>query len=111
MRKKVLITLVIILVISLVGCAPEESVEEAIENNTLIKTYGKVTPDVLNEYNARLLPTEFDHLSYDKETKIVYYYFTNRSNQTGYGFMSPYYSENGKLVKYDIDSKTLVELE
>lgn len=49
-------------------------------------------------------------LSYDINTKIIYYYFKDTAGSKGYGFMSPYYSENGKLCKYDITEKKIIEL-
>lgn len=47
-----------------------------------------------------------DHLVYDHNTKIIYYYF---SSIGGYTYMNKYYSENGKLCKY-IDEK-IVEID
>ena len=41
-------------------------------------------------------------LFYDKQTKIIYICITNNNGgYLGYGYMSPYYSENGKICKYE----------
>lgn len=46
------------------------------------------------------------NLIYDKNTKIIYYY-----NETHYYFVSiPYYSENGKLCKYNEQEQKIEEL-
>ena len=37
------------------------------------------------------------NLKYDENTKIVYYYTTSIG---GFSYMAPYYSENGKLMRY-----------
>lgn len=33
------------------------------------------------------------------------------SGSKGYGYMAPYYSENGKLCIYDVKTKEIIELE
>lgn len=47
---------------------------------------------------------DHEYLYYDKLTKVVYVIFNNTigtgDHTTGYGYMSPYYSENGKLQRY-----------
>lgn len=39
-------------------------------------------------------------LYYYKKTKIVYIVFNECAGYDGYGYMSPYYSKNGKLCRY-----------
>lgn len=59
----------------------------------------------------RLQPIETESdLYYDKDTKIVYMIFNEFIGNTGYGYMSPYYSGKGRLYRYDIESKKIVEL-
>ena len=55
-----------------------------------------------------------DILFYDKNTKVVYYLFSTdlartSTNARGFGFMSPYISENGNYCRY-IDGK-IVEIQ
>lgn len=40
-------------------------------------------------------------LYYREETKIVYIIFNEVGAGSGYGYMAPYYSENGNLCKYE----------
>lgn len=40
------------------------------------------------------------NLVYDVNTQIIYYAFTDGTGQCSHGFMSPYYSENGKLCRF-----------
>ena len=40
-------------------------------------------------------------LFYDDETGIVYFLFNLGYGQNSKGYMSPYYSKNGKLCKYE----------
>lgn len=48
----------------------------------------------------------YDYLIYDKETRIIYYKYEDGEGRRGYGYMTPYYSSNGKLCKY-IDNKII----
>ena len=55
-----------------------------------------------------------DILFYDRNTKIVYYLFSAdrepyTQSATGYGYLSPYISENGNYCRY-IDGK-IVEIQ
>lgn len=50
-------------------------------------------------------------LYYYSTTNIVYIAFNYRIGNIGYGYMSPYYSENGRLCTYDVDTKQIVEVE
>lgn len=49
-------------------------------------------------------------LYYYATTHIVYIAFSEFKGNSGYGYMSPYYSENGKLCTYDINAKQIVEI-
>ncbi len=50
-------------------------------------------------------------LYYYATTNIVYIAFNYCVGNIGYGYMSPYYSENGRLCTYDVDTKQIVEVE
>ena len=52
-----------------------------------------------NSYSKELKEIN-DVLSYDSDTKVVYYYFREINGYWGYGYMSPYISENGKYCRY-----------
>lgn len=51
----------------------------------------------------------YDDLYYYDLTKIVYVIFNECAGYSGYGYMAPYYSENGRLCKYE-DGK-IIEIE
>lgn len=40
-------------------------------------------------------------LSYDKSTKIVYWYFEDGGGRMSTGFMSPYISKDGRYCRYE----------
>ena len=84
-----------ILCLGLVGCT-----------NT---THGWKDYDV----HSKLIAIEGENdLYYYSTTHIVYIVFNEcGEGYTGFGYMSPYYSENGKLCKYDVKSKQLVEID
>lgn len=44
---------------------------------------------------------EEDFLYYANDTHIVYYLVSDRLGYKGFGFMSPYYDNNGKMCKYE----------
>ena len=48
---------------------------------------------------------------YYSTTHVIYIVFNEIGSNSGYGYMSPYYSENGKLCVYDSEAKKIVELE
>lgn len=50
-------------------------------------------------------------LYYYSTTHIVYVVFNECAGYSGYGYMAPYYSENGKLCVYDVKAKKIIELE
>lgn len=52
-----------------------------------------------------------NELYYHKTTGIVYIVFNEAAGYAGYGYMSPYYSANGNLCKYDMNSYSIVEIE
>ena len=61
--------------------------------------------------HSKLISIEGENdLYYYSTTHIVYIVFNEAEYQAGYGYMSPYYSENGKLCTYDIDTKQIVEI-
>ena len=42
-----------------------------------------------------------NNLSYDKSTKIVYWYFEDGGGRMSTGFMSPYISKDGRYCRYE----------
>lgn len=50
----------------------------------------------------------FLHLFLIRRFNVV---FNERDGYAGYGYMSPYYSENGKLCTYDTKKKIIIEIE
>lgn len=60
------------------------------------------------EQNTDLVAlTEKNNLYYDPDTKIVYFIFNERSGYAGYGYMSPYYADNGLPYLYDANSQSV----
>ena len=49
-------------------------------------------------------------LYYYATTHIVYITFNEYAGNCGYGYMSPYYSKNGKLCTYDTEKKQIIEV-
>lgn len=85
--------MLLLICLNMTGCDSEAS-----------KNYSKTT-------HNRLLPIETEtDLYYDKNTKIVYMIFNEKDGYRGYGYMSPYYSENGKLYRYNTEAKVLEEI-
>ncbi len=74
--KKTLAILILIITFVCTGCAMEGS--ESYERHTNLKETG------------------IENLYYDLNTKIVYMLFNEYTGNAGYGYMSPYYAENGK---------------
>ena len=63
------------------------------------------------ETNSKLLQVEGENdLYYYSTTHIVYIVFNECFGYSGYGYMAPYYSSNGKLCTYDPEKKQLVEI-
>lgn len=66
------------------------------------------------DYNvhSKLIAIEGEKdLYYYSTTHIVYIVFNEYAGDAGYGYMSPYYSENGKLCTYDAEKKMIIEIE
>lgn len=61
------------------------------------------------ENNANLVNIK-NELYYYVDTGIVYIVFNEASGYKGYGYMSPYYSENGNLCRYDVNTNSIVEI-
>lgn len=61
--------------------------------------------------HSKLISIEGENdLYYYSTTHVVYIVFNKIEYQAGYGYMSPYYSENGKLCTYDTNTKQIVEI-
>ena len=52
-----------------------------------------------------------DELYYYQSTGVVYIVFNECIGNAGYGYMSPYYSANGKLCRYDLATQSIIEIE
>ena len=61
-------------------------------------------------YNFISIKNKSD-LYYYSDTRIVYIMFSQVSQGGGYGYLAPYYSENGKLCIYDSEKEQIVELD
>lgn len=92
MKKKILaVVLGLILCLGVTGCSAKGMV------------LGK---------SSKLIPIENEtDLYYYSATNIVYIAFNHCIGNLGCGYMSPYYSENGRLCTYDVDTKQIVEVE
>jgi len=90
--KKKLITLGLLVCVSigLIGCSDTNSKYVKDDNKKLTNISGL--------------------LSYDNDTRIIYYYFKDFAGNAGYGYMSPYISENGNFCKYDVNERRIIEL-
>jgi len=91
MKKLVMLGLLLCTSVGLVGCADSNSKYVTEDNRKLVNISGV--------------------LSYDIDTRIIYYYFKDSTGNTGFGYMSPYISENGYFCKYDVNEKKIIELE
>ena len=92
MKKIISIILVICMLFCLSGCVAGS------------KNYSK------NTHNRLLkVPSQHD-LYYDINTKIVYIIFNECSGSVGYGYMSPYYADNGFPYRYNAVSGALEEI-
>ena len=61
--------------------------------------------------HSKLISIEGENdLYYYSTTHIAYITFNECTGNCGYGYMSSYYSENGKLCTYDTDTKQIVEI-
>lgn len=93
MKKFITILIAICLMFCLVGCTVEGS------KNYADRTNGRLIP----------VPTHQD-LYYDTNTNIVYIVFNEYSGNCGYGYMSPYYADNGMPYIYNKTTQTLEEI-
>ena len=92
--KKIIIILGILMCFSLTGCTSTSR--------------GSKDYDV----HSHLISVEGEKdLYYYSTTHIVYVVFNECAGYGGYGYMAPYYSENGKLCIYDVKAKKIIELE
>ena len=92
--KKIIIILGILMCFSLTGC---------ISTNSGYKNY---------DIYSHLISIEGENdLYYYSTTHVVYIVFNEYEGQIGYGYMAPYYSENGNLCIYDAEAKKIIELE
>lgn len=55
------------------------------------------------------VPTQTD-LYYDINTGIVYVIFNECAGNSGYGYMSPYYADNGLPYVYDVEHNCLEKM-
>ena len=92
--KKIIIMLGILMCFSLTGCTSTSS--------------GRKDYDVHSHFIS--IEGEND-LYYYSTTHVVYVVFNEYEGRCGYGYMAPYYSENGKLCIYDAEAKKIIELE
>ena len=92
MKKKILaVALGLTLCFGMTGCTCEGS-----------KNY---------DNHSKLVSIESENnLYYYSTTHVVYIIFNEYVASSGYGHMSPYYSENGKLCTYDTNTKQIVEI-
>lgn len=97
MKKKFFaVVLGLALCLGMTGCTDESSTDEGSKN------YDK---------HSKLISIEGENdLYYYSTTHIVYIVFNELEYKVGYGYMSPYYSENGKLCVYNTNTKQIVEI-
>lgn len=69
-----------------------------------MKTNGYVDLIELNKFDPSFNP----RLGYDQNTKIIYI-ISDFSDSRGTG-LCPYFSENGKLCRYNIETKEIQEI-
>ena len=91
--KKIIIILGILMCFSLTGCA---------NTSSGFRDY---------DIHSHLISIEGeDDLYYYSTTHVVYIVFNECAGYSGYGYMAPYYSENGRLCVYDAKAKEIIEL-
>ena len=91
MKKLIMFGLLICVSVGLVGCNFDSNSKQVLkENSKLVNISGLI--------------------SYDVDTRIMYYYFRDSGYQEGFGFMSPYISENGNFCKYDVNERKIIEI-
>jgi hypothetical protein len=62
-------------------------------------------------FDLRYIRHHTDDLVFLHLFLISYVVFNEYFGSAGYGYMSPYYSENGKLCTYDTEKKIIIEIE
>lgn len=93
MKKKIIaIVLGLALCLGMTGCGTSEGNKNYDSHSKLVSIEGE------------------NDLYYYSTTHVVYIVFNEYAASTGYGYMSPYYSENGKLCTYDTNTKQIVEI-
>lgn len=90
-KTKIIITIFLLFTLLLTGCTP-------VAGN---KNY---------KHNSNLIYIR-DNLYYYEGTKIIYIVFNDHGGYCGYGYMSPYYSSNGNLCKFDEGTNSFIEIE
>lgn len=94
MKKMIALILIICMILCLVACASTGS-----------KDYEESTR---NRFAS--VPAQTD-LYYDTQTKIVYVIFNERHGYAGYGYMSPYYADNGLPYIYNTERGCLEKID
>lgn len=93
MKKKILaVALGLTLCLGMTGCGTSTGSKNYDEHSKLVSIEGE------------------NDLYYYSTTHVVYIVFNEYAGDSGYGYMSPYYSENGKLCTYDTNTKQIVEI-
>lgn len=93
MKKLIMFALLVCISISSLGCGGTDSNSKYISEDNNIK-----------------LVNISGILSYDIDTRMIYYYFKDRAGYKGYGYMSPYISENGNFCRYDVNERKIIEV-
>lgn len=93
MKKFISILMTVCLVLCLCGCTYEGS-----------KGYNKTTTGRLVSVTGQ------SDLYYDANTKVVYILFNECAGYSGYGYMSPYYADNGFPYSYNVETNKLEKI-
>lgn len=93
MKKVIVLILILLIIFSMTACASTGS-----------KNYTNNTSGRFVE-----IPAQTD-LYYDTQTKIVYVIFNKCDEYSGYGYMSPYYSDNGLPYTYNVEANRLEKI-
>lgn len=93
MKKLIALVLIVLIVFGMTACTVSGE-----------KNYTRHT-------NNRLVQTYIDEaLYYDPNTRIVYIIFNEACGYNGYGYMSPYYTDNGLPYVYNVERNCLEEI-
>lgn len=79
-----------------------------VEANT---KFSSASTDKYGETTELVKIEDTKDLYYYKTTGVVYIVLNGFYKSECQSYMSPYYSSNGKLCRYDVKSKTIVEIE